>query len=78
MRDHPLYDLMEQEWIPRFDESPWSPELLETPEPTSITAKIDALTRKLADPSPTQLMEIIYSCEVGQACPVHGSGESDE
>lgn len=31
MLDHPDYDRMMIEFGPRFDESPWSPEILENP-----------------------------------------------
>lgn len=59
MLDHPDFDRLEAEWGPRFDESPWSPELLDTPEPSTITGKIDHLRRKLSSAHDTVLMEVI-------------------
>lgn len=77
MSEHPLYDLLERDFGPRFDESPWSPEFLEEPWPASITAALDLLKRKTVNMGDTQYMEII-TCEVAPACPVHGGEVSDE
>ena len=59
MLDHPDYDRLAIEFRDRFDESPWSPELLETPEPSTLTGKIDDLKRKVYSVQDTQLMEVI-------------------
>lgn len=59
MLDHPIYDLLVRDFGPRFDESPWSPELLETPDPSTITGTIDMLKRKVYSAADTQIMEAI-------------------
>lgn len=59
MLDHPIYDLLVRDFTPRFDESPWSPELLEVPDPSTITGTIDMLKRKVYSAADTQVMEAI-------------------
>lgn len=59
MLDHPIYDLLVRDFGPRFDESPWAPELLETPDPSTITGTIDMLKRKVYSAADTQIMEAI-------------------
>lgn len=69
MLDHPDFDRLEAEWGPRFAESPWSPEILETPEPSTITGKIDDLKRKVYSAYDTQLMEVITDGADSEAGP---------
>lgn len=59
MLEHPDYDRLMIEFGPRFDESPWSPEVLDVPLPKSITAAIDVIRRDIALVTPTQLMAVI-------------------
>lgn len=67
MLDHPDFDMLENEWAPRFDESPWSPEVLEAPEPSTITGQIDMLKRKVYSSQDTQLMEVITDAHQSEA-----------
>lgn len=56
MSDTPEYDLLVRDFGPRFDESPWSPELLEPPDfdlPPRLPVHLTALL------TPTQTMETI-------------------
>lgn len=69
MLDHPDFDRLEAEWGPRFAESPWSPEILEAPEPSTITGKIDDLKRKVYSAYDTQVMEVISGPAVGDGQP---------
>lgn len=56
MLDHPEFDAMEAQWRPAFDESPWSPELLESPD---FELPPWPLRHQAALVTPTQLMEVI-------------------
>jgi hypothetical protein len=59
MLDHPEFDMLMEDFQPRFNESPWSPEVLEAPDPSTITGQIDMLKRKVYSVQDTQLMEVI-------------------
>lgn len=63
MLDHPVYDMLVRDFTPRFDESPWSPELLEIPDPSTITGTIDMLRRKVYSAADTQVMPVISNEE---------------
>jgi hypothetical protein len=79
MSETPLFDLLERDFGPRFDESPWSPELLEIPEPSTLTGLIDMIKRDVYSQFDTQMIPTIgHTCEVAEACPVHGGGGLDE
>lgn len=62
MLDHPDFDRLMAEFNPRFDESPWSPELLEAPDFELPPAPLAYLMPRLtALSTPTQTMEVIGS-----------------
>lgn len=64
MLDHPEYDMLALDFRSKFDESPWSPELLE-PRVTIPEGDKPALPMRhaLALVTPTQLMEVISDVE---------------
>jgi hypothetical protein len=60
VRDHPIFDLLERDFGPKFDESPWSPEHLEAPDLQLPPPPMAYLLPRLAALStPTQVMEVI-------------------
>lgn len=55
----PMFYEVKTAFEAKFAKSPWAPDMLVAPDPSTITGQIDMLRRKLADPSPTMAMEVI-------------------
>lgn len=57
--DSPLFWELVAKYGPAFAQSPWSPEYLETPLPTTFTGMVDHVTRAIASREETQALPIL-------------------
>lgn len=57
--DSPLFWELSHMFGPRFAQSPWSPEFLETPLPTTFSDALDYYSRRVASRQDTQVLPIL-------------------